>query len=108
MPNPVNPLVTLNQMELGREQGSVRGNRQARRQGGQLLLLQGVPHERVQSPVQGHGCQMSIARFLDHTGLALHFGLRPHALHPWRNPRKGRGQILQRSQSLEARRAKPI
>ena len=42
----------LLQMELGREQGTLRGDRQACRQSGQLLLPQEVRQERVQGPVQ--------------------------------------------------------
>ena len=39
-------------MELGREQGAVRGERDEGDQGGQLLLPQEVRQERVQDPVQ--------------------------------------------------------
>ena len=45
-------IMLLLQMELGREQGALRGDRQARRQSGQLLLPQEVRQERVQGPVQ--------------------------------------------------------
>ena len=40
------------QMELGREQGAVRGERDEGDEGGQLLLPQEVRQERVQDPVQ--------------------------------------------------------